>query len=66
MRLQKCRMTLHIFTKDESGRMKAITVAAALFSLCAAFLPLTASAQADREEERVTLTTEDGWNLGAR
>lgn len=45
--------------------MKAITIAAALFSLCAAFLP-TASAQAGREEERVTLTTEDGWNLGAR
>ena len=59
-------MTLNIFTKDESVRMKAITVAAAFFSLCAAFLPLTASAQAEREEERVTLTTEDGWNLGAR
>jgi len=38
----------------------------AALALCAAVLPpLPASAQ-EREEERVTLTAEDGWNLGAR
>lgn len=46
--------------------MKVLTAASAVFSLCAAFFPITAAAQGEREEERVTLTTEDGWNLGAR
>lgn len=45
---------------------RPITAAAAVFALCAALLPLTAAAQSKREEERVTLTTEDGWNLSAR
>ncbi|PKM98847.1 MAG: hypothetical protein CVU79_00950 [Elusimicrobia bacterium HGW-Elusimicrobia-3] len=40
-------------------------LAAALLALAAAFLPSPAAAQG-REEERVTLTTEDGWNLSAR
>lgn len=40
-------------------------LAAALLALCAALLPLPASAQAGLEE-RVTLTTADGWNLNAR
>jgi pimeloyl-ACP methyl ester carboxylesterase len=35
------------------------------FALCAALLPLPARAQ-EREEERITLLTEDGWNLNAR
>lgn len=38
---------------------------AALAFCAAALLPLPAPAQ-EREEERVTLLTEDGWNLGAR
>ncbi len=46
--------------------MKLITATAVVFFICAALFPLTASAQAEREEERVTLNTEDGWNLGAR
>ncbi|OGR41684.1 MAG: hypothetical protein A2X35_12465 [Elusimicrobia bacterium GWA2_61_42] len=37
--------------------------------LCLAILllrPCAAAAQTEREEERVTLTAEDGWNLGGR
>ncbi|MEK7722007.1 MAG: alpha/beta fold hydrolase, partial [Elusimicrobiota bacterium] len=47
-------------TKDEV--IKTITAAAAVLAFYAAVFPLTAVAQ----EERVTLTTGDGWNLGAR
>ena len=36
-----------------------------LFALCAFMAPLALQAQ-ERAEERVTLTAEDGWNLGAR
>ncbi|OGS12315.1 MAG: hypothetical protein A2234_01670 [Elusimicrobia bacterium RIFOXYA2_FULL_58_8] len=36
-------------------------------SVCLAFFPAAASAQSDeQEEQRVTLTTDDGWNLNAR
>jgi len=45
---------------------RSIAAAAAVVALCAALFPLAAVAQAEREEERVTLTTEDGWNLSAR
>lgn len=34
--------------------------------LCVLFAPLYAAAQGAREEERVTLATEDGWNLSGR
>ncbi|MDO8803504.1 MAG: alpha/beta hydrolase [Elusimicrobiota bacterium] len=44
----------------------SITAAAAVFALCAAVFPAAAAAQEEREEQRVTLATEDGWNLGAR
>jgi len=40
-------------------------LAAALLALAAALPPAPAAAQG-REEERVTLTAEDGWNLSAR
>jgi len=43
----------------------SIAAAAAVLSLLAALFPTGAPAQ-ERTEERVTLTTEDGWNLGAR
>jgi len=46
--------------------MRLNTAFAAVLALCSALFPLSAAAQAEREEERVTLTTEDGWNLGAR
>lgn len=45
--------------------MKTKSAILAFFALCAALLPLPACAQ-EREEERVTLLTEDGWNLSAR
>jgi len=44
--------------------MRKLSTVIALFALCAA-LPCASTAQ-EREEERVTLLTEDGWNLGAR
>ena len=44
--------------------MRKLSTVLALLALCAA-LPGQAPAQ-EREEERVTLLTEDGWNLGAR
>jgi pimeloyl-ACP methyl ester carboxylesterase len=44
--------------------MRKLSKVLALLALCAA-LPAAAPAQ-EREEERVTLLTEDGWNLGAR
>ncbi len=37
----------------------------AILAFCALLAPFAARAQ-EREEERVTLTTEDGWNLNAR
>lgn len=43
--------------------MKRLLTALALLAAAAAALPLAA---AEREEERVTLTAEDGWNLNAR
>ena len=46
--------------------MKALASFAAVLALCSALMPLPATAQAEREEERVTLNTEDGWNLSAR
>ncbi|OIN99086.1 MAG: hypothetical protein AUJ51_13545 [Elusimicrobia bacterium CG1_02_56_21] len=46
--------------------MKPITAAAAVLALFSAVLPITAYAQEERGEERVTLTTEDGWDLAAR
>ena len=42
-----------------------LAAASVLLPLCAAFLAPPAAAQ-EREEERITLTTEDGWNLNAR
>lgn len=44
---------------------RIIPLLAALALCAAALFPLPAPAQ-EREEERVTLTAEDGWNLGAR
>jgi len=44
----------------------SIAAAAAVFALSAAFFTAPAPAQQEREEQRVTLTTEDGWNLAAR
>lgn len=44
-------------------RVKIITIT--LLALCAALIAPGVSAQ-ENEEQRVTLTTEDGWNLSAR
>ncbi len=46
--------------------MKTLTAAAVILALYTLSLPAAASPQAEREEERITLTTEDGWNLSAR
>ncbi len=45
--------------------MKPPALLARAIVLCALLLPAVASAQ-EREEERVTLAAEDGWNLSAR